>query len=177
METSAYWTAVNRIWSTATTTGPWEKTDYIAVYRIGVRCYPMTSNVRHNRRHEEAGVLLWHTGPIHTYHAVPLPCCSAKGLDCVFPIWFTQCGRVWFTNTMPFPCHVTNMPFWKRPLNATAGSWQGRGMGTAWERHGMCELASTVQRRHAGDLPVFGFFLLPRGVPGGLLSEAYLSRM
>jgi hypothetical protein len=30
---------------------------------------------------------------IHTYHAVPLPCSAAKGLDCVFPIWFTQCGR------------------------------------------------------------------------------------
>jgi hypothetical protein len=36
---------------------------------------------------------------IHTYHAVPLPCRSAKGLDCIFPIWFTQCGRVWFTHT------------------------------------------------------------------------------
>jgi len=30
-------------------------------------------------------------------HAVPLPCRAAKGLECVFPIWFTQCGRVWFT--------------------------------------------------------------------------------
>jgi hypothetical protein len=28
-------------------------------------------------------------------HAVPLPCRAAKGLECVFPIWFTQCGRVW----------------------------------------------------------------------------------
>jgi hypothetical protein len=27
-------------------------------------------------------------------HAVPLPCRAAKGLECVFPIWFTQCGRV-----------------------------------------------------------------------------------
>jgi hypothetical protein len=99
---------------------------------------------------------------IHTYHAVPLPCRSAKGLDCVFPIWFTQCGHVWFTHTMPFrsrsakglncvcpiwftqcgrvsfthampsPCHPTNMPFWKRPLKATARSRKGDGMGTAW---------------------------------------------
>jgi hypothetical protein len=23
---------------------------------------------------------------IHTYHAVPLPSCAAKGVDCVFPI-------------------------------------------------------------------------------------------
>jgi hypothetical protein len=27
-------------------------------------------------------------------HAVPLPCRAAKGLECVFPIGFTQCGRV-----------------------------------------------------------------------------------
>jgi hypothetical protein len=41
----------------------------------------------------------------------------------------------------------------------------------------MCELASAVQRRHVGDLPAFGFFRLPRGVPGSLLSEAYQSQM
>jgi hypothetical protein len=29
-------------------------------------------------------------------HAVPLPCRAANGLECVFPNWFTQCGRVWF---------------------------------------------------------------------------------
>jgi hypothetical protein len=28
-----------------------------------------------------------------------------------------------------------------------------------------------------GDLPPFGFFWLPRGVPGSLLSEAYRSQM
>jgi hypothetical protein len=50
-------------------------------------------------------------------------------------------------------------------------------MGTAWERHGMFELASAVQRRHVGDLPAFGLLLLPRGVPGSLLSEAYQSQM
>ena len=27
-------------------------------------------------------------------HALPLPCRPAKGLECVFPILFTQCGRV-----------------------------------------------------------------------------------
>jgi hypothetical protein len=57
-----------------------------------------------------------------------------------------------------------------------AGSWQGEGMGTAWERHGMCELASAVQRWHDGDLPTFGLFRLPRPVPGSL-SEAYQSQM
>jgi hypothetical protein len=81
---------------------------------------------------------------IHTYHAVPLPCRPAKGLDCVFPIWFTQCGRVWFAHALPFPYRSPAMPR-KRPLKATAG-----------ERHGMCELASAVQRRYVGDLPAFG---------------------
>jgi hypothetical protein len=86
-------------------------------------------------------------------HTMLFPCCSAKALDCVFPIWFTQFGRVWFTHTMPFPCHAMNMPFWKRPLKAMAG-WQ-----------------------HVGNVPVFGLFQLPRGVPGSLLSEAYQSQM
>ena len=27
-----------------------------------------------------------HLKPIHTYHAVPLPCRAAKGLECLFPI-------------------------------------------------------------------------------------------
>jgi hypothetical protein len=57
-----------------------------------------------------------------------IPCRSAKGFDCIFPIWFTQCDRVWFTHAKPFLCHATTMPFWKRPLKARA--W--RGMGTAW---------------------------------------------
>ena len=33
-------------------------------------------------------------------HNIPLPCRAAKGLDCVFPTWFTQCGLVWFTLAM-----------------------------------------------------------------------------
>jgi hypothetical protein len=91
---------------------------------------------------------------------MPFPCRSAKALDCVFPIWFTQCGRVWLTHTMPFPCHATNMPFWKRLPKARAGSRQGDDM-----------------RRHIGELPAFGLLLLPRGIPGSLLSEAYQSYM
>ena len=47
-------------------------------------------------------------------HAVPMPCRATKGLECVFPIWFTQCGRVWFTVAMPCPCHYSE------------------GHGTAW---------------------------------------------
>src|SRR5215475_4105924 len=90
------------------------------------------------------------------YNAVPLPCRSAKGLDCDFPIRFTQCVpcliHTYHAVPMPFPCHATNMPL-------TAGSWHGRGMLTS------CEL-------NVSDLPAVGFFLLPRGVPGSLLSEA-----
>ena len=83
-------------------------------------------------------------------HAVPLPCRVTKGLECVFPIWFTQCGRVWFTLAMPRPCHAPTMPFFSRPRNSTA-----------------------VERRPVGYLHAFGFFRLPRGVPRRLLSEAY----
>ena len=54
--------------------------------------------------------------PIHTQHAslmpfpclahaVPMPSRAAKDLECVFPTWFTQCGRVWFTLAIPRPCH------------------------------------------------------------------------
>ena len=48
-------------------------------------------------------------------HAVPLLFRAAKGLECVFPIWFTQCGRVGFTLAMLRPCHVLTMPFFSRP--------------------------------------------------------------
>jgi hypothetical protein len=60
-------------------------------------------------------------------HAVPLSCRATKGLDCVFPIWLTQRGRVWFTYAIPRPCRATTMPTWKRLLKATAQ----RGMGMA----------------------------------------------
>ena len=43
--------------------------------------------------------------PCHA-HAVPLPCRAAKCLEYVFPIWFTQCGRVWFTLAMPCSDHA-----------------------------------------------------------------------
>ena len=35
-------------------------------------------------------------------HSMSCPCHPTKGLECVFPIWFTQCGHVWFT--LPTPC-------------------------------------------------------------------------
>ena len=85
-------------------------------------------------------------------HAVPLPCCAAKGLECVFPIWFTQCGCVWFTIAMPRPCHALTMPFFSRPRHSAA-------------------------IETACGLPAFGFFRLSLGVPRKLLSEAYRSQM
>jgi len=70
-------------------------------------------------------------------HAVPLWCRAAKGLECVFPIWLTQCGRVWLTFAMPCPCHAPTMPFFSRPRHSTS-----------------------VERRPVGYLPEFGFFRL-----------------
>jgi hypothetical protein len=55
-------------------------------------------------------------------HAVPLPCRAAKGVECAFPIWFTQCGRVWYTLAMPCPCHAPTAPFLSRPLSLLSGS-------------------------------------------------------
>ena len=100
-------------------------------------------------------------------NAVPLPCRAAKGLECVFPIWFTQCGRVWFTLAMPRPCHALTMTFFSRPRHgqSMALSRHGsvnqtgphrpnpmgkthfkplaarHGRGTAWARHATCESA------------------------------------
>jgi hypothetical protein len=85
-------------------------------------------------------------------HAVPLPCRAARGLECVFPSWFKQCGCVWFTLAMPCPCHAPTMPFFSRPRHSTA-----------------------VEIWPVGYLPAFGFFRLPRGVPRRLLSETYQS--
>jgi hypothetical protein len=81
-----------------------------------------------------------------------MPCRAAKDLECVFPIWFTQCDRVWFKLAMLRPCHALTMPFFSRPRHSTA-----------------------VERRPVGYLPALGFFRLPRGVPRRLLSEAYQS--
>ena len=79
-----------------------------------------------------------------------MPC--HQGLECVFPIWFTKCGRVWFTLALPRSCHALTMPFFSRPRHSAA-----------------------VERGPVDYLPAFGFFRLPRGVPRRLLSEAYKS--
>jgi hypothetical protein len=36
-------------------------------------------------------------------------------------------------------------------------AWQGNGMGAAWERHGVCELAFNVFSSHLVDKPVLLF--------------------
>jgi hypothetical protein len=51
---------------------------------------------------------------------MPRPCRAAKGLECVFPIWFTQCGYVWFTLVILCPRHALTMPFFSRPCNSMA---------------------------------------------------------
>jgi hypothetical protein len=71
-----------------------------------------------------------------------IACRAHKLLEYVFPIWFTQCGRVWFTLAVPCPCPALTVPFFWRPRQSTS-----------------------VERRPVGYLSVFGFFRLPRGVP------------
>jgi hypothetical protein len=87
------------------------------------------------------------------------------------------------SHAVPLPCH--EYAFLKAKISRprqgrgriVVWSRQGYGMGTAWKRHGMCELASAVYRLHVVDLPAFGVFLLPRGVPRRLLSEGCQSQM
>jgi hypothetical protein len=68
-------------------------------------------------------------------HTMTFTCRSAKDFDCDFPI------------DSHMPCHEYAV------LKATS---QGHGRFAAEERHGMCELASAVQKRHVGDLRAFG---------------------
>jgi len=70
-------------------------------------------------------------------HAVPLTCRATKGLDCVFLIWFTQCGRVWFTLAMLCSCHAHSV---LRPCSSER-DFSRPLHSTAWARHAMCELA------------------------------------
>jgi hypothetical protein len=92
--------------------------------------------------------------------AVPLPCRSAKVLDCVFPIWFTQCGRVWFTHAIPFPCRSPAMPRISLSESDLSRPWQVRGMVAAagwWHVDGMfstCQLTASC-RYHTQFQEVF----------------------
>jgi hypothetical protein len=105
-------------------------------------------------------------------HAVLLPRCAAKGLDCLLHLIYKVRPRLIHTcHTAPVPCH--DHAVLKATSQGHGRAQHGRGMSVAWL--GMCELASAVLRRHVGDLPAYGFFRLPRGVTRILLSEAYQS--
>ena len=75
------------------------------------------------------------------FHAVLLPCRAAKGLECVFPIWFTQCGRVWFTLAMPCSDHAVlfkaTAQHGRRETAVLCCGLEKNGMVGAW--HGKCE--------------------------------------
>ena len=77
-------------------------------------------------------------------HAVPLPCRAAKGLECVFPILFTQCGLV-----MPMPSSdhaVLLKATAQHGRLSTAVLCRGlekNGMVRAWYRHGMASVNQT----------------------------------
>jgi hypothetical protein len=40
---------------------------------------------------------------------------------------------------------------WQGSGRVLAGSWKGRGRGTVWEQHGMCELAFNAAGERHGD--------------------------
>ena len=66
-----------------------------------------------------------------------LPCCAAKGLECAFPIWFTQCGRVWFTLVMQYSDHAVLLYATARPsFDGCAVALRRR----AWSEHGMASV-------------------------------------
>jgi hypothetical protein len=101
-------------------------------------------------------------------HSPAMPFCQGFRL-CQFDLH----SAVVFDSHIPCRSHAVPLPWHEYAImkatsqghgRVVAGSRQGDGMVTAWERHGMCELASAVHRRHVGDLPAFGLFLLPRGV-------------
>ena len=74
-------------------------------------------------------------------HAVPLPCRAAKGLECVFHIWFIQCGRVWFTPAKPCSDHAVLLKataqHGRRETAVLCRGLEKNGMVGAW--HGKCE--------------------------------------
>jgi hypothetical protein len=78
-------------------------------------------------------------------HAVlmPRPCRAAKGLECVFPTWFTQCGHVWFTLAMPCSDNAFLLKATAqhgRRETAVLWPWEERhDRSMAWAWHGKCE--------------------------------------
>jgi hypothetical protein len=72
---------------------------------------------------------------------MPFPCRCSKGLDCVSPIWFTQCGCVWLTHAMQRPCRLHAVLIATSQGQGTTR--HGRDMGTAcyvWINIGLPEM-------------------------------------
>ena len=80
-------------------------------------------------------------------HAVHLACRDAKCFEYVFPIWFIQCGRVWFTLVMPCSDHAVLLkPTTQHGRRETAVLCLGleqNGMVGAWHGHGMASVNQT----------------------------------
>jgi len=97
-------------------------------------------------------------------HAVPLPCHAAKELECVFPIWFAQCGRVWFTFAMPChamhmprPCHALTMPFFWRPRHGQSMAWARHGHGMASVNQTRPHRVNQMGKTHSKPLAAWHF--------------------
>jgi len=80
-------------------------------------------------------------------HAFPLPCRAAKGSECVFPIWFKQCGRVWFTLAMPCSDHAVLLKATaqhvRRETAVLCYGLEKNGMFGASHGHGMESVSQT----------------------------------
>jgi hypothetical protein len=97
-------------------------------------------------------------------HAVPLPCRSDKALDCVSHlIYIVRPRLIHACHAVPLPCHEYAV------LKATS---QGHGGFMAWWRRQGDGMLTACSR-----LASLGPLLLPRPVPGSLLSEAYESQI
>ena len=80
-------------------------------------------------------------------HSMPFPCRAAKGVECVFPVWFTQCGRIWFTLAMPCSDHAVLLKataqHGRRETVVLCCSLEKNGMVGAFHGHGMASVNQT----------------------------------
>ena len=103
--------------------------------------------------------------------AVPLPCRATKGLEYVFPIWFIQRGRVWFTLAMPCSDHAVFLKATAQhgrlstavlccglEKNGMVGAWHGLGMASVNQTRPHCvnQIGKTQSKplaaRHGRDM-------------------------
>jgi hypothetical protein len=109
---------------------------------------------------------------IRTYHAIPMPrLCRSPAMPCQKGFRMCLAHLIYSAAVVDLhmPSHASAMP---RPCRSESDFSSSRH-SAAWAWHGMCELASAVQRQHVDDLSAFGFFRLRSGVPRRLLPEAY----